>query len=294
MPVPKANLHLSLKHILYTTDFSAPARAAMPYAEALAKWYDSELVLAHAVEPEPPLGVPMDPLPVQADLYWNDAQKRMADLQRSFPLRGVKHTVQLKQGETWQVISELIENLHIDLLVMGTHGHAGLKKLVLGSAAERIFRLASCPVLTVGPNARNGRPFDRFSRIVFATDFSMGSLQALPYALSLAEENLADLILLHLIPLVPLSEEEALRESTQARLQRLIPPGSADWCQPEFITRFEFPQEGILRLANEKNADLIVMGVKRSRAPRAVSHLPWTTAYEVVCRAHCPVLTVRG
>jgi nucleotide-binding universal stress UspA family protein len=55
---------------------------------------------------------------------------------------------------------------------------------------------------------------------------------------------------------------------------------------------FEFPAEAILNLAKERNADLIVMGVHK-RAAFASSHLPWAVAYEVVCDAPCPVLTVR-
>ena len=51
--------------------------------------------------------------------------------------------------------------------------------------------------------------------------------------------------------------------------------------------RFEFPAEGILTLAESRDADLIVMGVHKG-APAASAHLPWAIAYEVVCHAHCP------
>ena len=92
----------------------------------------------------------------------------------------------------------------IDLIVLGSHGKHGLKKLVLGSAAEQIFRHADCPVLTVGPKVVAPGPGEvAFKHILFATDFSAGSLRALPYALSLAEENQARLALLHVTPLVP-------------------------------------------------------------------------------------------
>lgn len=128
---------------------------------------------------------------------------------------------------------------------------------------------------------------------MFATDFSAGSLHALPFALSLAEENQARLTLLHVIPLVPMQHQVWASGNTRKRLEELIPPDAADWCRPETVVRFEFPAEGILRAAEAVSADLIVMGVHK-RAPRASSHLPWAIAYEVVCHAHCPVLTVRG
>jgi nucleotide-binding universal stress UspA family protein len=59
------------------------------------------------------------------------------------------------------------------------------------------------------------------------------------------------------------------------------------------LVNFEFPTEGILHVAESEKADLIVMGVHK-RAPHASAHLPWAIAYEVICKARCPVLTVRG
>jgi nucleotide-binding universal stress UspA family protein len=119
-------------------------------------------------------------------------------------------------------------------------------------------------------------------------------LHALPYALSIAEENQAQLILLHLSSLIPLEVGDDIEASLVRRLQDLIPSEVAGWCKLECIVRFEFPAEGILRAAEEFGADLIVMSVRRSAIAGAASHLPWAIASEVVSRASCPVLTVRG
>jgi nucleotide-binding universal stress UspA family protein len=291
----QANLRLSLKTILFTTDFSLASEAALPYVQALVRWYGSKVVVAHSVPPEPALSVPLDAAPLNMNLNWQQAQNKMTAFLRTDPLPGVVHETVLEQGELWDVLSDLIRRHDIDLVVLGTHGRKGLKKLVLGSAAEQIFRLAPCPVLTVGPNA--ARPtvqFENWKRILFATDFSAGSLKALPYALSMAEENNAQLMLLHTIPLVPVQQQEDVQEGARRRLEKLIPPDASDWCQPEFVVRFEFPADGILKVAEERQADLVVMGVRATASPRTSAHLPWATAYEVVCRAHCPVLTVRG
>ncbi|HVO82658.1 MAG TPA: universal stress protein [Terriglobales bacterium] len=295
MPMLQANLRLSLKTILFTTDFSLASEAALPYVQALVRWYGSKVVVAHSVPPEPALSVPLDAAPLNMNLNWQQAQNKMTAFLRTDPLPGVVHETVLEQGELWDVLSDLIRRHDIDLVVLGTHGRKGLKKLVLGSAAEQIFRLAPCPVLTVGPNA--ARPtvqFENWKRILFATDFSAGSLKALPYALSMAEENNAQLMLLHTIPLVPVQQQEDVQEGARRRLEKLIPPDASDWCQPEFVVRFEFPADGILKVAEERQADLVVMGVRATASPRTSAHLPWATAYEVVCRAHCPVLTVRG
>jgi nucleotide-binding universal stress UspA family protein len=116
----------------------------------------------------------------------------------------------------------------------------------------------------------------------------------LPLALSLAEENQANLLLLHLTPMVPLDSQDDLEVSILARLQELLPADAEDWCKPESIVRFEFPADGILHLANERNVNLIIMGVHKPAVPSATAHLPWATATDVVSRAPCPVLTVRG
>jgi nucleotide-binding universal stress UspA family protein len=181
------------------------------------------------------------------------------------------------------------------MVVMGSHGRAGLRKIMLGSAAEQIFRRAPCPVLTVGPHAaRSPVQFENWRCILFATDFSQGSLHALPYALSLAEENQATVVLLHVISMVPVQEQDPVKDRAQKRLEALVPIDAAAWCNPECLVRFDFPTEGILQVAKERGADLIVMGVRKPAAPRLSAHMPWAVATEVVCRAHCPVLTVRG
>jgi nucleotide-binding universal stress UspA family protein len=63
--------------------------------------------------------------------------------------------------------------------------------------------------------------------------------------------------------------------------------------KPECVVEFGSPSEQILKVAEARNVDAIIMGVHRSAHIGTASHMPWATAYEVVCRAGCPVLTVR-
>lgn len=295
MPLPSKSVRLSLKNILFTTDFSPASASALPYVRALAKWFDAKVVIAHATPPQAPLALPLEPVPLDMDPEWESAQCKMKEFTRTNPLPGIRSETALCRGDLWNTIPDLEERYHIDLMVLGTHGREGVKKLVLGSAAEQIFRRASCPVLTVGPSVRPGEvEFENWKHILFATDFSEGSLHALPYALSIAEENQAQVTLVHMVALVPMQRQDAVEEQARKRLQALLPPDAADWCTPECIVRFEFPSDGILKVAQERGADLIVMGVHKSNAPRTLAHMPWAIAYEVVCHAHCPVLTVRG
>jgi nucleotide-binding universal stress UspA family protein len=294
VPVTSTISRLSVKNILFTTDFSHASEAAFPYARALAKWFGANVVMAHSATIAP-LALPMEPIPMEMDLAWESAGKRLTEFARTHPVSGAKSEAVLCRGDLWNAIPDLVERYQIDLVVLGTRGREGVRKLVLGSAAEQIFRRASCPVLTVGPHVHEGEVgFDRWKHILFATDFSDGSLHALPYALSIAEENQAQLTLMHTISLVPMQHQDAVEEQARKRLQALLPPDVTDWCLPECVVRFEFPSDGILRTAEERGADLIVMGVHKSNAPRTLAHMPWAIAYEVVCRAHCPVLTVRG
>jgi nucleotide-binding universal stress UspA family protein len=295
MEALKTTPRLALNNILFTTDFSDTSQRALSFALAFANWYGARLCIAHAVPPEPHYPVPMDPLPVDIDPIWQEAQCRMADFDASHVFRNITHETAVEQGRPWDVVSRILRTKDIDLLVLGTHGRVGLKKIVLGSDAEVIFRQAPCPVLTVGPHVI---PIDseswRLKTILFATDFTERSLAALPLALSLAEENQANLLLLHLTPMVPLDSQDDLEVSIVNRLHKLLPEDAEDWCKPECMVRFEFPADGILRLANERSVNLIIMGVRKPAAPSATAHLPWATATEVVSRAPCPVLTVRG
>jgi nucleotide-binding universal stress UspA family protein len=294
MSTLQASLRIAFNNVLFPTDFTSASDAALLYVQALARTFASKIYVTHAVTPYPPVFLPMEPVPIELDSMWQDAKQSLAHFLDLDPLKNTRHEGVLERGELWNVLDDVIHRHSIDLIILGTHGRHGLKKLVLGSSAEQIFRKASCPVLTIGPHVQKPSADGAlFKQIVFATDFSAGSLGALPYALSLAEENQAHLILLHVMPLVPLREQDQVAATVRARLAELILPEAADWCRPDCVVRFEFPPEGILTLAESQQADLIVMGVHKA-APVAASHLPWAIAYEVVCHATCPVLTVRG
>lgn len=294
MPTLQASLRLTFCNILVPTDFTATSVNALAYARALARDYGSRIFVTHAVAPNPPIFLPMEPVPPELDGEWADAQAELDKFLRQGRRAEIIQEGILERGELWNVLDDVIYRHSIDLIVLGSHGRHGLKKLVLGSGAEEIFRRAQCPVLTVGPKVPEpSGDVLGFEHIIFATDFSDGSLKALPYALSLAEENQASLTLLHVVPLVPMQHQMYVSGGAEQRLEALIPPEAKDWCQVSTVVSFEFPAEGILHLAESQSADLIVMGVHK-RAARAAAHLPWAIAYDVVCHAPCPVLTVRG
>ncbi|HXZ31062.1 MAG TPA: universal stress protein [Terriglobales bacterium] len=283
---------IAISNILLATDFSEVSRAALGYACNLARSFGSKIFVTHVVPPEPYLTVPLEPIPIDLDLFWNREKQNMAEFVAAKALEEIPHEDILQRGELWEVISTIVERQKIDLIVAGTHGRRGLKKVVLGSVAEKIYRQAKCPVLTVRPDIAGARISVQMKCILFATDFSETSLHALPHALSLAAENQGTVILLNVAPLVPYQYKQSIVETTCRRLEALMPP--SPWCTPDFVVCFDFPAQGILRIAREREADLIVLGVNRRAAVGLSSHLPWSTASDVVNEAPCPVLTVRG
>jgi nucleotide-binding universal stress UspA family protein len=286
---------LALDNILFATDFSSTSARALAFTLAIARWYGAKVYAVHAVTPEPHYSVPLEPLPVELDPMWQQARKKMEEYEFTRVFGDIVHETIIEHGQPWDVVARIMRQQPIDLVVLGAHGRTGIRKIVLGSQAEIIFRQATCPVLTVGPHVTPVAS-DTWSpkTVIFATDFSDTSLHALPFALSIAEEAQARLILAHLMPLVPMDSKDDAEADVSAKLQNLIPPEAEPWCRPEFVVRVDFPAEGILKLASERSADLIVMGVRKRTIPSASAHLPWATASEVVSRASCPVLTVRG
>jgi nucleotide-binding universal stress UspA family protein len=102
------------------------------------------------------------------------------------------------------------------------------------------------------------------------------------------------LIFLQLMPMAPTQYRESDEASAREAMRLMVPLEAQDWCKPEFVARFELPAEGILAFAKERNVNLIVMGVRKSGDSAVPEHLPWPIASQVVARAQCPVLTVRG
>jgi len=286
-------VRISLKNILFPTDFSAASNAALPFALALARVYGSTIVIAHVLPAEPHLQVTLDRLPADDDRAWHATQARLVEFTHDRAFGDTPCKIALERGDLDDVIPDLIREQAADLVVLGTHGRRGVSKMVLGSGAEKIYRSATCPVLTVGPKAHELAQDWKLRRILCPVDLAEDPEPALHYALSLAEEHQAEFVVMQAVPLVPWQRRAAVEQQARRDLERLIPEPAKDWCVPECIVRWEHPAEAILHTATDQDADLIVMGVRRARAAGLSTHLPWPVASEVVSRARCPVLTVR-
>ena len=287
-----ASARVPLKNILYATDFSGHSNAALPYALSIARKYGSKVFAVHVVSLSPfPSSSPTIALQAMAAQAVREAKEAMMKLDPQ--LEGIPHKVLIGKGDISKELSRIAVAEHIDLIVLGTHGRTGVSKVLMGSVAEKIVRQAPCPVLTVGANVC-GEPdvAVEMRTILYPTDFSSDSLAAAPYAISMAQEHQARLYLLHVTE-GPV--DKATEGSLKERLLDLIPREAKLWCEPKAYVEFGSASEKILGLGEELAVDIIVLGVKRTpRLAGASRHLAMATAYKVITRAVCPVLTVRG
>jgi nucleotide-binding universal stress UspA family protein len=160
----------SFNKLLVATDFSEDSQRALGYAEELARRFGSEIILLHVDQPlapvmaSPELGPALD----------MGAMSRIAEEQRLLAQRELDKTVTrlrdgglkarslLKVGSPFIEIITAAQSEGADLIVMGTHGRAGLAHVLLGSVAERVVQKSPCPVLTIRhPDRRFKHPLDK-------------------------------------------------------------------------------------------------------------------------------------
>jgi len=131
------------RKILCATDFSATADKAVRYAERLAGEAEADLILAHAFDTPTELTVPAQTLPLDVR-HRELLDQTLADSPLSNRITRLLHA-----GQAGEVLCWLAQEHQCDLIVMGTHGHGGLRHLIFGSVAEYVLRHARCPVLTI-------------------------------------------------------------------------------------------------------------------------------------------------
>ena len=145
----------TLKRILVPIDFSDSSAAALDYAVTLAKKFDAKLVLLHVVEPAVyPDNYLMTPATLDEanQNLISTSRERLTTLKEEPSLQGLSVELLVRMGRAQSEIPDTAKATDTDLIVMGTHGHSGLKHVLLGGTAERVVRHSSCPVLTVRPS----------------------------------------------------------------------------------------------------------------------------------------------
>jgi nucleotide-binding universal stress UspA family protein len=139
-----------IRTIIIPVDLSEPSRKALRYAFALAQQFDAKLILFYAVEPVATPDFAYHPLMMETKKVIAAAEERLQKLcaEEGIDASWVENTL-VRQGVAHDQITEAALNYKADLIVIATHGHTGLKHVLLGSTAERVVRHARCPVLVV-------------------------------------------------------------------------------------------------------------------------------------------------
>ena len=140
---------MATQHFLVPLDFSEQANQALDYAINLAGKLDARLTLLHVIQSVPLGGADMGVTLPYA--YLQDLEAEIMQSMESYRARvtaaGLEGATVVVHGVPFHEILETAKTQLVDLIIMGTHGRTGLQHVLLGSVAEKVVRLAPCPVL---------------------------------------------------------------------------------------------------------------------------------------------------
>jgi len=278
-----------LEQILVPTDFSRHTDDALEHAVTFGEEYGAEITLLHVDEfVVSPLGA----AEVRGDVVENYQRRKEEYFEEQFQRvrealkgRNVRLRTQVLSGRAYKVIVEESERLQHDLIVIATRGLTHLSANLIGGTAERVVRLARQPVLSIqcGPKIRGV-----VNSVLCPTDGSPAGNVGLSYALSIARRYGAKMYLQYV--------SELDRPETESDIRKKLPDlkehhPQAHQVKVEYVfDRDVEPSNSIIRFADDRDIDLIVMSTHGRKGLRRV-YIGNTTA-EVVRQSTRPVLTI--
>lgn len=293
---------LTLRSILCPVDFSEASRHALLWAAMIAQRRGGELTVLSVVEP---LLAQAAGARLHVDLAQADVEPALREFVDATLPEGVRHAahvrIEVTVGDTSEAILQAARRLKAGLIVMGTHGLGGFRKLLLGSTTEHVLRRTEWPVLAVPEGAVSApaveRPGVQLRKILLATDFRESAMAAMQWAGDLASDISVPLVLAHIVePVVVPPQWQALVAdfesdrvtSGQRMLARLAAglPATPSDC----VVSVGRPADTIASLAAEYEAGLVVMGL--ANAEDSEPRKPGTIAYRVLRIAHVAVVVV--
>jgi nucleotide-binding universal stress UspA family protein len=284
-----------IERILCPVDFSKYSVQAYAYACSLAQRYRAKLFVQHVVElwrhPSASFAAAAD---LDTQFCTDLADEGRDHLQRFVETHsptGFFPDCVIGEGMAMDSILAFAQQESVDLIVMGTHGVRGFDRLILGSVTEKVLRKARCSVLAV--HRASQQPAQGgigLREILFCTDFSAAANGALGTALSVAAEYEARLTLVHVLGGIKRLHHTENAAKAYAELDRLVPESVRRERNVDTAVRAGRACREISQLAAERNADLVMMGVRGSHA--LDDTMFGSTTYRVVQMGQCPVLAV--
>jgi|SRR5579864_277361 len=287
---------MKIKSILVPLDFSRPSMVALDYAAELARSFAATIHLLHVSAPDEAAPTGAAHLMRQAAESLMSAREKLAQTQEKHPSPFWPANSHVRSGEPYQEICNQAREVGADLIVLATRGHSGLKRILLGSTAERVVRLAPCPVLIVRKWKR-GELWLR--RILVPTDFSQCAMAGLMYGALWARSFAAKLHLLYVLyPAAPVlidrlptnlpSEQVGIPTDTQLEMEALAKLDLLEGVKCESEIKIGYPVDAIC--GETADVDLVVISTHgRSGLKHA---LMGSVAEQIVRYAECPVLVV--
>lgn len=294
---------------MFPTDFTPHARAALKYAAAFAREGRGRVVLFSVQEGSVPANLLTLPERVfeEPEKRWLQQLRAGArELLADQLLDGLEVDPVILEGEPAPEIARAARDFNIDLVTIVTHGRKGLSRALWGSTAEEIIAEAPCPVLTIRPPQRDFVEYRgshtqiHLNRILLATNFRPSSLVASQVAADFAGRFNSELHVIYVIGDYMDQMAEMFPESAGTKLSQLRQYVS------ERMATFEReagaravshiaegrPYEEIVRLATEKDVDLIVIGTSVHSSIFGGAPVLGPDIERVVRNAPCPVLCV--
>jgi nucleotide-binding universal stress UspA family protein len=291
---------VTFRNILHLTDFSDCSDAALRWAMSMANANEAKLSVLHVVVPDALVYLTPSSPTVSTEIQEEWANREMQRIEKRLP--DLRHATMVTRGkDVWSAVERTLKQVESDLIVLGTHGRTGLRKILMGSVAERVLRSSAVPVMTVGPAVARVLGDDgKFHRVVLATDLAAGSAEAAGYAIAFAQRDEAKLVVVHACKQSRQSKQDRSARRSELsvaevlhRLGETIPCADSLRHRPETLLEYGEPGARIVEVAKRKEADLIVMGIREAKHLFAATHLDVGTVHNVVAQAPCPVLTVR-
>lgn len=295
MKESEPQMEMSINTVLFATDFSPATEAPFSYAAAIADRYNAKIYVAHVINIESFELLELESARVVLKKAHEEAQRKLTQLIDPLGLKPDRYQIVVAEGGVAEALVDIIKQNQIDLAVIGTHGRRALKKLLIGSVAEEVFRMAPCPVLTVGTKTAPAPAYRELRHVLYAVEFAPDKSKAAGYAVSLAGRYGAELTVMNVredMPAAP-SKTEEFSPAFRRWINDHIPEDSYLRNRIRFERGFGPVTDSILDFAAKTGVDLIVLSVRSLNPVIAARHPRSGTALELISRSPCPVLTLR-
>ncbi len=291
------------KRILVAADFSECAKVALDIGISTAKCMKTKVFVLHTIEK-----LHHDYIHLLSNKAHSKMQERLkGDAKNRINAILPKDLLEtetavsiIRIGKPFLEIIKLAKEKDVDIIMIGTHGRAGVGRVVWGSVAEKVVRKAHCPVMVI-----KSKKFIGFKRIIVPVDFSDCSRMALEFAIATARAHNAELTNLHGFeesfcePYVRAanSEEEAeeiiksIEQVNESKYDEFLKKIDFKGAVYDKLQKKGIPSNEIVETAKEQQAQLIVMGTHGRSGLKHI--LIGSDAEEVVRTAHCDIIVVK-